>query len=247
MGCWPFLEDLRRYEMWPVFVILASFSIGVSLTAKPKVVVGNYLPLSTESATSFGACDVESAIRDFSLGRLSTVRPRLTQLKDESKTSPACRTKVISALMFAMDKPDLDFTRDRSSYFLWLYGSHLLGDLQATEALDLLISHLDLDDGFFSTSMNHQPALDGVIKMGTAAIPKLDYVLKRDPKATKRHAAVYCIATIGGREASKALKEALSTESDQCVRRFLQISLESFDDESRIKDRAAWFSGYFCN
>ena len=83
--------------------------------------------------------------------------------------------------------------------------------------------------------------------MGDVAIPKLDEVLRHNPDPRMRHSAVYAIATIGGLSAVKSLKEALSTEADNCVRKFIRTSLDSFDERGQIKDRGKWFSGGVCN
>lgn len=191
--------------------------------------------------------DISASLRQFAIGNESEVRQARALLLSNSRRSEKCRKEVVSALMSAMDKPSLDFTHDTTSYNLWLYGADLLGDLKAAEALDLLISHLSLTDRFFSTSMNHQPALRGVIKMGRMAIPKLTKVLLHGPDPRMRHAAVYCIATIGGPDAVRSLKEAFSSESDNCVSKFIRVSLESFDREGNIKNRMDWFSGGLCN
>ena len=164
-----------------------------------------------------------------------------------SRISSSCKSEVIAVIMNGMNKPDLDFDRDADSYWLWRHGSDLLGDLHATEALDLLVSHLDSRTKMFSSSMDHMPALSGVIKMGASAMPRLDAVLKHDPKPGMRHAAVYCIATIGGPSAVKSLREAIPTESNECVSRFIRISLENFDESGKIKDRGKWFSGISCD
>jgi len=149
--------------------------------------------------------------------------------------------------MKAMDQPNLNFRDDPASLQLWRWGAEVLGDLKATEALDLLISHLNLTGWTFSMSMSHQPALGGVIKIGPAAIPKLDQILKHSSDPTMRHSAVYCIATIGGLSAVTSLEESLRSESDRCVRRFIKASLDSFDENGQIKNRGEWFSGFACN
>src|SRR6266516_127176 len=82
-------------------------------------------------------------------------------LLNYSNESSVCRTEIINALIQAMNKPNLSFVADRRDYFLWLNGSAIFGELRAVEALDLLIDHLDLNDGAFSASMVHQPAFLG--------------------------------------------------------------------------------------
>lgn len=149
------------------------------------------------------------------------------------KGSPDCRNEAINQLLRAMNKQDLNFVADRSSYFLWRNGAAILGDLKAVESLDLLIEHLDLSDGFFSASMVHQPAILGIEKMGTLAVPKLRVALEHHPRREIRLATALCLADIGGTEAQAALKDALNTETNQCVRRFITLSLPNPTDEMR--------------
>lgn len=198
------------------------------------------------SAKCMSAEDISNALQKFTSENASEIDQARTLLLGKARESEQCRVDVITALMKAMDRPDLDFRHDNDSYYLWLYGAQLLGDLKATEALDLLISHLGLTAGFFSSSMNHMPALKGVIKMGAVAIPKLDEVMRHNPDPDMRFYAVYCIATIGGPSAISSLRGALDTESDECVRRSIHVSLDSFDNNGNIKDRMKWFFGLSC-
>lgn len=57
----------------------------------------------------------------------------------------------------------------------------------------------------WSISMVHQPALEGIILMGTLAIPKLKLLLQNDDWEI-RHYAVYCLFWIGGTSARRALE-----------------------------------------
>ena len=52
------------------------------------------------------------------------------------------------------------------------------GDLKAAQSLDLLLSHIKMTDGEWSATMTHQPALEGIIRMGPVAIPKLKDLLR---------------------------------------------------------------------
>jgi len=61
--------------------------------------------------------------------------------------------------------------------------------------------------------------------MGSAAVPKLVYALKHHPKSEIRLTVALCLSDIGGQEATDALKEAAKTDSDECVRRFIELSL----------------------
>jgi len=42
-------------------------------------------------------------------------------------------------------------TNQYENFFLWLHGASLLPDLQATEALDLLIANIDFTDGWLAS------------------------------------------------------------------------------------------------
>lgn len=194
------------------------------------------------------ASDMSDALRKLEWDNQPEVNQARALLLKKSRASRACREEVITALMKDMDRPSLDFTNDKASYCLWLNGAEMLGELKASESLDLLISHLDLvNRSFFTTAMLHQPALRGVIKMGPTAIPKLDAALRHNPNPQLRYWAVYCIATIGGPSAVSSLKEAVDSERDECVKRSIRVSLDSFDRTGNIKDRLEWFSGISCN
>jgi len=170
---------------------------------------------------------------------------RVTLLEAAAK-SRKCKKQIVSLIMKAMDKPDLDLSRDQASYYLWREGSTLLGELKATEALDLLISHIGINDGEWSVTMVHQPALGGIIEMGSIAIPKLS-VLLRSPDRASRHDAVYCLSFIGGASALQALKQALPSETDSCTKRFLQVSIRGLDNQKKIlKDNGEWLSAFLC-
>jgi hypothetical protein len=73
--------------------------------------------------------------------------------------------------------------------------------------------------------MSHQPAIGGITAMGNAAVPKLAEALKLNPRREIRLNAALCLNEIGGHEATEALKQAFPNESDQCVRRFIELLL----------------------
>lgn len=64
----------------------------------------------------------------------------------------------MTLLIGKLEKTDRDLLLNRSSFFLWHYGSKLLSDLKAVEALDLFIANFDLHDGT-PFPFNHHPAL----------------------------------------------------------------------------------------
>lgn len=196
--------------------------------------------------------EIATALQEMSSAQTSSEQQSIKKLLFENgNRSTRCRKQVVAALISAMDKPNLDLVRDRPSFYLWHYGTELLGDLKAAEALDLLIKHLDLNDGT-PFPMNHHPALVGVIRMGSIALPKLNTALTQSPDRYMRRYAVFCISSIGGLSARQVLMQALPSESDRCVSEFIRASLNAFNNRSQpnqitSQDRTKWYSVFLCN
>ena len=193
---------------------------------------------------------LSAAIRTLSFGRFEDQQKTLALLKADANRTATCRKQVIMGLVSAMDQPNLDLTGGQPQFFLWHYGTRLLGELKALEAMDLLIANFDLDDGT-PFPFNHHPALGGVIDMGEIALPKLQAVLKENPHSYTRQYAVFCIALIGGQSAHQILTQALKDESDPCVASCIRNSLWAFDNKRRphhISDerRTTWYSTFQC-
>lgn len=171
-------------------------------------------------------------------------------LLNEARRSSGCRKELIAAIMSAMDKPDQEFDRDPvRMYAVWREGAKLLGDLKAAEAVDLLVSHLYLNDGAYSTTMSHRPAVWGIINMGEIAIPKLAAVLRENSDPNIRRLAVYCISSIGGQSAVSTLKQALPSEPDHCVNQFIRVSIDSLANKNYQLggDTNQWYWAFMCN
>lgn len=170
-------------------------------------------------------------------------------LRRSAKRSSACRRQVVAAVMGAMNKPNLDIRRDQAAANLWREGAVLLGDLKAAQALDLLLSHIKMTDGGFTLTMTHQPALAGIIRMGTLAIPKLKPLLQSKDWET-RHYAVYCLFWIDGTSARRELERALPMETDPCVKKFMSVSLKTMREArqtvSGTNDQSEWIKSFMC-
>jgi hypothetical protein len=168
-------------------------------------------------------------------------------LRQSSRRSSTCRQQIIAAVMKAMDKPDLDISRDQASNYLWREGAILLGDLKATQSLDLLLSHISMTDGEWSSTMVHQPALEGIIRMGPVAIPKLKKLLRHQDWQTRQD-AVFCIANIGGPSALRAIKAAISNESHSCVKGLMLASIKVIDVKhgGMKADNGEWAKAFTC-
>ncbi|HEX6717737.1 MAG TPA: HEAT repeat domain-containing protein [Pyrinomonadaceae bacterium] len=204
-----------------VFIIVAAAQC-VTRMMQPATNQPSLLPL-----TACGSeIDLTEDIRVLSTDNWAEAVRIREALLQHATQSNHCRTEIISAFIQSMNKPELNFITDRQSYFLWLNGSILLGRLKAVEALDLLINHLDLNDGSFSASMSHQPAVLGVTAMGSPAVPKLTAALKENPNRNIRLAAALCLTGIGGDSLVPTMKDVLRSEPDACVRHFLEVSVE---------------------
>jgi len=126
----------------------------------------------------------------------------------------------------------------------------MLADLKATEALDLLIANIDFTNGFES-SLNDFPALVAILEIGAPAIPKLQIALKNDSVPHRRKFAALCIAYIGGDQARRALTNALPVETDPCVKKFLELSLQAFDNKEKPNHISSalngkWLAAFYC-
>lgn len=238
--------------------LLLLFSIAGLISLVITTGVGGHAPRVDQSAQSLASLqrclsegEVLVAVQTLSSGRYADQQKAVALLKHGANVSTICRGQVITALVSAMDQPNLDLTGGTPQFYLWHYGTQLLGELKAVEALDLLIANFDLHDGT-PFPLNHRPALGGVIDMGEIALPKLQVVLRQHPDRYTRRHAVFCVALIGGQSAHQILKEALTYESDPCVASCIRATLTAFDNKRRpnhISDegRTPWYTTFLCN
>lgn len=204
-------------------------------------------PVAAARETCPSADEIPAALRGLASGEREQVARAQAMLRDKAAETPACRREVIAALVTAVDLPQSEIKRDDGARYTWQYGALLLGELQAIEALDLLVSQLTMETGvYYSLSMSHRPALRAVIEMGPVAIPKLDAVLRQHEDRWMRYSAAWCIATIGSPEAVASLRQASDAEADPCVGNIIRVSLDNFDDNGRITNRMRWGGGLVC-
>lgn len=173
-------------------------------------------------------------------------------LLSKARSAPSCRTQIVQGLIRDLEQASKQTTNKNGNYFLWENGASLLAEVKATEALDLLVTNIDLTDGW-STSINqyHFPALVAIIKIGPPAIPKLQTILTNDPITYRRKYAAFGIAYIGGEQARRALTSTLPSETDQCVANFLRVSLQAFDNKVNPNHISSalngkWLSAFYC-
>jgi len=173
-------------------------------------------------------------------------------LLTKARTAPGCRKEVVRALISNMAQATDPAGNQYENFFFWQSGASLLAELQATEALDLLIANIDFTDGWSaSIKESHFPALVAILKIGQPAIPKLQVVLSNDSESHRRKFAAFCIAYIGGARAKQALKSALPRETDPCVKKFLQISLRAFNNRAKPNHISSelngrWVAAFYC-
>jgi len=173
-------------------------------------------------------------------------------LLTKARTSTECRTQVVEALIRAMEQATDLTINQYENYFLWQHGAGLLADLKATEALDLLVANINLTDGWStSLSQSHTPVLAAILEFGAPAIPKLQTLLSKDSDPSKRLFAALAIASIGGSQARKALSSALPSETDPCVKNFVNVSLQAFNNKKKPNHISSelngkWLSAFYC-
>ncbi|HEX7770865.1 MAG TPA: hypothetical protein VF435_00505, partial [Pyrinomonadaceae bacterium] len=146
-------------------------------------------------------------------------------LLKESKRSSTCKTELTAQIMRVMNNAQVSFDNDPKNLSLWREGANLLAELTSSEVIDFLISHLDITTGLHSRSLRHQPAANAVIKIGSAAVPKLAVALRHNSNREIRMLVAYCLTSIGletpGRASLTALQQAVASESDQCISNFI--------------------------
>jgi hypothetical protein len=173
-------------------------------------------------------------------------------LLTQARTADGCRTEVVQALISGMAQATNPTMNQYQNFFLWLHGASLLADLKATEALDLLIANIDFTDGWSaSISESHFPALVAILRIGQPAIPKLQIVLTKDPESDRRKFAAFALAYIGGSQARRALTSALPGETDPCVKNFVRLSIQAFDNKAKPNHISSelngkWLSAFYC-
>ena len=171
-------------------------------------------------------------------------------LFENAATSSTCRGRVIHGLMRLLDQPQSEVSRDFEKFRVWTYSAVFLGELKATESIDLMITHLNLTD-HMSSSLSHYPAVSGLIEMGSVAIPKLHRVLEHDADQYRKRIAIFCIAQIGGQTALDVLKQSQNLEWNRCNDEFLKATIKALENsgsrnEISAEDLPGWYAKYNC-
>lgn len=210
------------------------------------------IPQSVGSAQCFHDTELRESIATLKQQGGADVAKVSESLLTKARTANGCRMEVIQALISSMEQATNPATNQYENFFLWLHGASLLADLQATEALDLLIANIDFTDGWSaSISESHFPAVAAILRIGQPAIPKLRIVLSNDSNSSRRKFAAFCMAYIGGDQAKIAFESALSRETDHCIKGFLQASLKAFENKAKPNhitsaSNGKWLAAFYC-
>jgi len=251
--------DYSEENMMNRTVLLATFLLAIVSAVLWLVIdavearTSETITQSVHSARCFHDTDLRESIATLKQQGGADVEKASESLLTKARTDDGCRTQVVQALISTMAQATNPTTNQYENFFLWLHGGSLLGNLKATEALDLLIANIDFTDGWSaSISESHFPALAAILRIGQPAIPKLQVVLSNAPESHKRKFAAFCIAYIGGGQAKTALKNAMSTETDACVKDFLKVSLQAFDNEAKPNHISSelngkWLAAFYCH
>jgi HEAT repeat protein len=139
-------------------------------------------------------------------------------------TSTEQRSEIIHALIEIFKSTSLDNPRMNTE--TWYDAADLLGEFEATEAIDTLIENLDYTTGTTGLSLASRPAVRAIIKIGQPATQKLIGVLFSGTPKIRLNAAI-ALGRIGGKEAGEALKRALLTETDEETILYIELFIEN--------------------
>jgi HEAT repeat protein len=143
--------------------------------------------------------------------RRSTAKKRLLVV---AATSDEARTAVIMALIAVLQGARRE--QDPVPSTTWYAAADLVGRLKASEAIDVLIEHLDYNDGTVGLSLGHFPAMRAVVQIGNPTVPGLVTALSQGRRLVRINAA-RSLGLIGGAPARQALEDALKVERQQSV------------------------------
>lgn len=127
---------------------------------------------------------------------LETQQRVLDTLLIIASKSEECRRQVVEAAVNVMSDPEAK--EESSIAHRWLTAVYVLGELRATEAIDILVKNLDqTGQNGVIMSLHFHPVATALAKTGEPAIPRLIEALA-DENIDIRRQAASTLATIGG-------------------------------------------------
>lgn len=149
------------------------------------------------------------------------------KLIDFAQSSPAKRELVINKLLNSVNaESELDGTHTvlDTSFLFWTSVTNIFVELNATEAIDVLIRCVHCSNGM-TGNFGEPPASFALVRMGKPILPRLAKALNLESDSYKRIRIVLCISRIGGTEAVSDLEQALQSESHRDVRELIEFNL----------------------
>ena len=196
----------------------------------------------------------ESSIQAPSRETRQDVKIRLVEI---AKQSAEGRTVVITALINVVNDPDAKKEWPKASR--WIIAVELLGELGATEAIDVLINNLQYTgETAVVSSIHYKPVVDALFNIGKPAIPNLIRALGNGNEEIRmdaantlerfgtpalsslltalsedqpliRSGAALVLSWIGGKDTKQALEQAIKNEKNESTKRELVEALIYFN------------------
>ena len=192
---------------------------------------------------------------------IERIRTRLVEIANQSAQT---RMAVIKALVPILNAPKQEF--DFQEVDQWRTAVALLGELNAIEAIDNLVSNIKWTS-YNSFPHPTPPVRAALVRIGEPAVPSLLKALSNPNKLTRwestealveigtpsvygllevladrnpdaRTAAAYALARIESPLARDAIEIALSLESNEEIRKQLKSDIELMDQLDCLKDRS---------
>jgi hypothetical protein len=186
-------------------------------------------PVTRHLTSAFQSRDerINRLIREFYPERYTYIRAerakkKLLNIASESSES---RSDVISALIATLEQPDLPAFPDHAH--VWMYVCAVLGELRATEAIDMLINHPSDSQGLSGHSLSLRPSLKALVSISEQAIPRLEEALLDQGNSNLcREQAIDALIRMDGGQARKALENALGQEMNEHIRNRIESALK---------------------
>lgn len=179
-----------------------------------------------------GQSKVRSLISLFASSKRDERESSRRDLIEFAKVSAENRRIVIETLQEAVGRLNLHsrLVLDEPTFLTFLGACQVLGKLQATEAIDLLIRFIYCSDGHSGEGVGHRPAENALISIGVKAVPQLrESLLDRSDKTAtaevRKIIIVRCLANIGGEEAKQTLEEAKHSETDKNLLEHIEAAI----------------------
>ena len=165
---------------------------------------------------------IEVAIKNMYTNDYDRINQSRDVLVAFSEKSPELRGLIISKLLAEESKVTKRPTKSED-YNYWCGLVLVLGDLKATEAIDVLAEEISNSYVVARPGLRLYPAGEALFKIGKPSLPALRQIfLNTSADSSDRFYATLLIGKIGGSEELDFLKAHLKTEKDPHVRMLMK-------------------------